>query len=165
VRADAAAEQTLDFGLLARWQRTVLGVAHAPFRSGAALAKGGRERYGFHRDTSTHFEACLVQSQEGDTPVAARAARAYLDVCFFHPFSDGNARSALLTLAFVLGKEGIVLDQVGPLAQLQRPADDPQGAKAMGDLVVSLIESTHRRSSDYCHATSVAISGQEFRMP
>ncbi|MEU0059386.1 Fic family protein [Streptomyces sp. NPDC006334] len=30
--------------------------------------------------------------------MAARAARAYLDVAFFHPFTDGNARTALLTL-------------------------------------------------------------------
>lgn len=81
-------------------------------------------------------------------PVASRAARAYLDVCFFHPFPDGNARSALLTLAFVLAAADIVLDQVGPLAQLQRPADDPEGARGLADLVVTLIEGAQRRSGN-----------------
>ena len=151
VRADAAADRTLDFGLLARWQRTVLGVDRTAFRQGPAFAKAGRERYGLHADTPRLFEAALAQSRETWTPVAARAARAYLDVCFFHPFADGNARSALLTLAFVLGQADIVLDQVGPLAQLQRPADDVQSAKSTADLVVSLIENTRRRSATGAH--------------
>ncbi|MET7621918.1 hypothetical protein [Streptomyces sp. NPDC005408] len=34
---------------------------------------------------------------------------AYLDVCFFHPFGDGNARSAFLALIFVLDREGVAL--------------------------------------------------------
>ncbi len=42
----AAAATTLDFRLLASWQRTVFGVADAPFRERPAFAKGGRERYG-----------------------------------------------------------------------------------------------------------------------
>ncbi|MFF0305236.1 Fic family protein [Streptomyces sp. NPDC004562] len=45
-------------------------------------------------------------------PRTARAARAYLDVCCFHPFDDGNARAALLTLPFVLAREGVTLDSV-----------------------------------------------------
>lgn len=136
---------TLDFALLAQWQRNILGVARAPFRSGPAFAKGGRERYGLDTDTPARLEVCLAGSRDPALPVASRAARAYLDVCFFHPFADGNARSALLALAFVLAKEDIVLDQVGPLAQLQRPVDDPEAAKRMADLVVILIENTQRR--------------------
>jgi Fic/DOC family protein len=145
VRADAAVDKTLDFGLLAQWQRIVLGVARVPFRSGPAFAKGGRERYGLDVDTPARFEVCLAGSRDPALPVASRAARAYLDVCFFHPFADGNARSALLVLAFVLAKEDIALDQVGPLVQLQRPADDPEGAKGMADLIVTLMEGTQRR--------------------
>ncbi|WP_324610562.1 MULTISPECIES: Fic family protein [unclassified Streptomyces] len=45
-------------------------------------------------------------------PLTARAARAYLDICFFHPFDDGNARAALLTLLFVLARESVALDSV-----------------------------------------------------
>ncbi|WP_306364834.1 Fic family protein [Nocardia sp. CC227C] len=83
---------------------------------------------------------------------AARAARVYLDVCFFHPFADGNARSALLALAFVLARDGIVLDEVGPVAQVQRPADDAEGALGLADLVVTLIERTQRRLRRGAHA-------------
>jgi hypothetical protein len=157
VRADATVDKTLDFGLLAKWKRTVSGLARVPFRGGPAFAKGGRERYGLGMDTPARLEVCLAGSRDHGLPVASRAARAYLDVCFFHPFADGNARSALLTLAFVLAKEDIVLDQVGPLAQLQRPVDDPEGAKGMADLVVTLIEGTQRRFGNLAH-TAAAIS-------
>ncbi len=154
MRADATADKALDFELLARWQRNILGVARAPFRSGPAFAKRGRERYGLDTDTPARLEVCLAGSRDPALPVASRAARAYLDVCFFHPFADGNARSALLALAFVLAKADIVLDQVGPLAQLQRPVDDPEAAKRMADLVVTLIENTQRRfeasSTSHC---------------
>jgi prophage maintenance system killer protein len=40
----------------------------------------------------------------------------YLDVCFFHPFDDGNARSAFLAALFVLVREGIVLESTGHCA-------------------------------------------------
>lgn len=152
VRADAAAGLALDFDLLASWQRTVLGVAEAPFRDAAAFAKNGRERYGLDPDTPARFAHCLADSEDHQVPVAARAARVYLDLCFFHPFADGNARSALLASAFVLAKADIVLDEVGPLAQVQRPADDPDGAAGFADLVVALIEATARRSSRRPHA-------------
>jgi hypothetical protein len=152
VRADAAVGRILDFGLLADWQRTVLGVPYAPFRGGTAFAKGGRERYGLDADTPRRFAACLADSRQDGIPVASRAARAYLDVCFFHPFSDGNARAALLTLAFVLAEEEIVLDQVGPLVQLRRYADDLDGARGTAELVGTLIEGTRRRRDGTSHA-------------
>ncbi|MFE9727345.1 hypothetical protein ACFYQ5_28065 [Streptomyces sp. NPDC005794] len=46
-------------------------------------------------------------------PASDRAARACLDVCFFHPFDDGNASSAFLALLFVLAREGVALNGVG----------------------------------------------------
>ncbi|MEV8090717.1 Fic family protein [Streptomyces nigra] len=52
------------------------------------------------------------QEHHPTLPLTARAARAYLDICFFHPFDDGNARSALLTLPFVLAGEDVALDSV-----------------------------------------------------
>lgn len=146
-----ATDQVLSFAPLARWQRAVLGVADAPFRDGPAFAKEGRERYGLDAETPARFAECLAGSQDRELPVAARAARVYLDVCFFHPFADGNARSALLAFAFVLAKDDIVLDEVGPMAQVQRPADDVEGAAGLANLVVALIEGTHRRSSRSSH--------------
>lgn len=66
-------------------------------------------------------------------------------MAFFHPFPDGNARLALLTLAYVLELEGVRLDHVGPL-QTTRYADDAAGAADLADLVSVLIRATHRRT-------------------
>ncbi|MFK4868151.1 hypothetical protein ACI3K4_23365 [Streptomyces sp. CSMPJR101] len=101
MRADAARGARLDFALIQRWQQHVLAApALPPLRSLPAFAKGGRERYGITPDTRARLDACLAGSAK-DTirplPLTARAARAFLDVCFFHPFDDGNARRALLT--------------------------------------------------------------------
>ncbi|MGW1818774.1 Fic family protein [Streptomyces sp. NPDC002125] len=131
---DAARRTPLDFALLARWQREVLAVTEAPFRVSDAYAKAGRERYGLTSRTRADFDSCLREATEPDLPPAARAARAYLDVAFFHPFTDGNARSAMLTLVHVLAREDIVLPEVGPL-QTTRYADDPAGAADLADLI------------------------------
>lgn len=133
-RADAARRAPLDFARLADWQRVVLGAAKAPFRTGDAYAKAGSERYGLTRRTQDDFGACLREATDLRVPLAARAARAYLDVAFFHPFTDGNARAALLTLVHVLAREDIVLPEVGPL-QTTRYADDPAGAADLATLI------------------------------
>ncbi|MGW4224282.1 Fic family protein [Streptomyces bauhiniae] len=132
-QADAARGAPLDFALLAGWQREVLG-GEAPFRSGDAYAKGGRERYALTAHTRADFAACLREATTSALPLAARAARAYLDVAFFHPFVDGNARAALLSLVHVLAREGVVLPEVGPL-QVTRYADDAAGAADLATLV------------------------------
>ena len=141
-RADAG--RPLTFGLLAGWQRHILGTVE--FRTGPAFAKGGRERYGV--TTPEQFDACLAQNAA--LPVAARAARTYLDVSFFHPFYDGNARAAFLALVFVLAADGIVLDQVGPVRRLSRRADQPGDAVALAQLVTVLITASARRASRGC---------------
>lgn len=140
-RADAG--RPLTFDLLVGWQRHILGTAE--FRTGPAFAKGGRERYGLA--TPEELNACLRQSTDATLPVAARAARTYLDVCFFHPFDDGNARAAFLALAFVLAANGIVLDQVGPVRRLPRRADQPGDAVALAQLVTVLITASAQRSA------------------
>lgn len=133
-REDAARRTPLDFALLAGWQREVLAATEAPFRVSDAYAKAGRERYGLTPRTQADFDSCLRETTAPDIPLAARAARAYLDVAFFHPFADGNARAALLTLVHVLAREDIVLPEVGPL-QTTRYADDPAGAADLAALV------------------------------
>lgn len=143
-RADAlGTRRPLDFGLMERWQRTVLGVPRAPFRTGDAYAKGGRERYALAPDTPAAFDRCLAQSAEPAVPAAARAARVYLDVAFFHPFADGNGRAALLALAFVLARADVTLAEVRPLA-VPRYADDRAGAADLARLVAALIRATAR---------------------
>ncbi|WP_329371662.1 Fic family protein [Streptomyces sp. NBC_00669] len=135
VRADAARGAVLDFALLRGWHRHVLGTpAGSPppaFRTLPAFAKEGRERYGIGPDTRARFDACLAESARGDgqdLAPAARAARAYLDVCFFHPFDDGNARCAFLVLVFVLAREGVTLGSVSLIRRVVRWADRPEDA-------------------------------------
>lgn len=144
-RADAVAGP-LTVARLCRWQRDVLGVADISLRTVPAHAKNGRERYGMRPDLSAELASCLAQSADSQ-PLAARVARTYLDVCFFHPFPDGNARSAFLAATFVLARAGIGLDQVGPIRRVARFADDAGGALALADLVATLIEHTRRRSA------------------
>ncbi|MFI6249881.1 Fic family protein [Streptomyces sp. NPDC051016] len=132
--ADAARRVPLSFAVLSGWQREILGGPEAPFRANDAYAKAGRERYGLTPRTRADFASCLRETTDPDLPLAARAARVYLDVAFFHPFADGNARAALVALVHVLAREGIVLPEVGPL-QTTRYADDPAGAADLATLI------------------------------
>lgn len=145
-RAAAARGEPLTPALLDTWQKQVLGMSDVSLRQGDAFAKGGRERYGLTPRTWRDFAACLRQSADTSVPLPARAARAYLDIAFFHPYPDGNARLALLALAHVLEMEGVRLDEVGPL-QTTRYADDPAGALDLAALVSVLIRATHRRAT------------------
>ncbi|MCT9113177.1 Fic family protein [Streptomyces mirabilis] len=140
--ADASHGIPLNFALLAGWQREILAEAEAPFRVNDAYAKAGRERYGLTPRTQADFASCLRETTDPDIPLAARAARAYLDVAFFHPFTDGNARAALLTLVHILAREDIVLPEVGPL-QTTRYADDPAGAADLATLIGMLNRRRH----------------------
>lgn len=145
-RAAAARGEPLAPALLDDWQKQVLGMPDVRLRQGDAFAKGGRERYGLSPHTWRDFAACLRQSADPSVPLPARAARAYLDIAFFHPYPDGNARLALLALAHVLEADRVRLDEVGPL-QTIRYADDPVGALDLAALVSVLIRATHRRAT------------------
>jgi hypothetical protein len=145
--ADARLGRPLTFALMAKWQRAVLGHDRVGFRTLPAFAKGGRERYGLAPDTQALFEHCLSESSRAAAPpLPSRAARTYLDVLFFHPFEDGNARAAMLALVFVLAREGVRLDQVTPL-RTTRWADDAEGAADLAALLAILITAAERRSS------------------
>ena len=146
VRADAAAGGELTFVRLEAWQRVVLGVAEAPWRTTSAWAKGGREWYGYRSDLPEAFGGCLAEATDLDVALPSRAARVYLDVAFFHPFADGNARSAALALYFVLAREGVVLDRAAALLMTVRPAGDRRGAEAMARHVAALAEQTRRHA-------------------
>lgn len=148
VRADAARGASLDFELLRGWQQHVLNTPQPPpFRSLPAFAKQGRERYGIGPDIRDRLDACLAASAEDDgrpLPLTARAARACLDVCFFHPFDDGNARSAFLALVFVLAREGVALNAVGLIRRITFQADDPQDALILARYIDIHLAETRR---------------------
>jgi len=151
LRADAAHGASFDFELLQGWQRHVLDTPQPPpFRTLPAFAKGGRERYGIGEDTRDRLDACLtesVASGEQPLPLTARAARAYLDVCFFHPFDDGNARSAFLALVFVLAREGVALNAVSLLRRITFQADDPQDALTLARYIDVHLAETRRSAA------------------
>ncbi len=152
LRADAARGALLNFELLRRWQQHVLGTPQAPpFRDLPAFAKSGRERYGIGPDTRARLDACLAESaQDAERPLAlpARAARAYLDVCFFHPFDDGNARSGFLALVFVLARAGVALDDVSLLRRVTFQADEPQDALTLTRYIdIHLVETRRNTTS------------------
>ena len=132
IRHAATEGAPLSFALLARCQRHVLGTAEPPaFRSHDAYAKGGLERYGWNPNTEAAFERQLAEASDPSLILASRAARVFLDVCFYHPYEDGNARAARLALDYVLTRAGYALDIADPTFSYPRWADDVGGATAL----------------------------------
>jgi hypothetical protein len=158
-RLDADAGRPLSFERLASWQRVLLNASTpVAFRTTPAFAKGGREHYGLDARTEQRFRDCLADSHDPAVPLAARAARVYLDVCFVHPFGDGNARAAMLTCYHALARNGVVVDQAAPLLTVSRRADDPRGALALTRLIDVLITATRHRSNTTDHRPTQAHS-------
>jgi hypothetical protein len=122
-RLSARSGEPLSFELLASWQRLVLDVDATDFRTTEAFAKNGRERYAIASDTKQRFVAALAEANRAEPSAAIRAARVYLDVCFFHPFADGNARAARLALDHVLTRAGLALHHVEPVFAVSRESD------------------------------------------
>lgn len=137
-RKAARSSKPLDFELLARWNAMLLGQQHSRYRDSDAYAKDGRERYGTAVGEPTFF-AYLDQASDATVPITTRAARVYLDVCFFHPFADGNARTARLALDWVLAREGYGLHLAEPAFMLARAANDADGARAFAWLLRRLL--------------------------
>jgi hypothetical protein len=145
VRREAATGADLTADRLARWNGIARGVPAVAFRCAPAHAKNGRERYGLRADTEHRFACALAEAADHDIPVTARAARVYLDVAFFHPYDDGNARLAGLALHFVLLRGGVELDEVAPILTTVRCADDAPGAADLARLVHGIAAATERR--------------------
>jgi hypothetical protein len=137
-RASARAGEPLDFAALASWQELVLDRAGVNFRSLEAYAKAGRERYSVTAETQELFERALAEANDRAVCATTRAARVYLDVCFFHPFDDGNGRAARLALDHVLTTAGLALHAAEPLFVISRLADDVHGLRAFARAVHTL---------------------------
>lgn len=98
--------------------------AMLPLRTATAFALGGRAVMGpFSRSA---FDD-VVRSADivADGPPWFRAARLYADVCFFHPFDDGNARLALCALVWVLEREGVGVVDLAPVVMPWMPTSSP----------------------------------------
>lgn len=120
-RDSARRGMSLTFDQMCEWQAAVLGEKQVGFRTGKAFAKGGREVYPFTPSTQANFEEALNDSAG---TVAIHAARVYLDVCFYHPFPDGNARAARLALDHVLTRNGYALHVAEPVFIVSRTIVD-----------------------------------------
>lgn len=138
IRAEAHAQRPLSWTMLRGAQRRVLGVQSVGFRDGDAFAHHGRERYALGADTLARFERCLAEAGDASLPPLARAARVYLDVCFVHPFADGNARAARLALDHALTTAGLALHSAEPVFLLPRHADDPMNGADLMSLLDQL---------------------------
>jgi hypothetical protein len=78
--------------------------------------------------------------------VITRACRAYLDVCFFHPFIDGNGRAARLAFDFVLSRTRCRFDMVTPLFCVLRPAGDVESHLSFVRLACTIAIASARRA-------------------
>jgi Fic/DOC family protein len=136
-RASAGRGEPLSLELLTGWQAILLG-APAALRTTDAYAKEGRERYPIAPDIWTRFAAALDEANDLDTFVSVRAARVYLDVCFFHPFDDGNGRAARLALDHVLTRASLSLHTADPIFRIPRSAADEDGLALLARQVSQL---------------------------
>lgn len=127
--------QSLNWRRLAAWNACILGLRRSPYRDGPGIAKEGRERYSGDQET---FRAYLAEANHDHTPWYIRAARVYLDICFFHPFEDGNARTARLALDYVMTRAGHQLGVAEPIFVIARAADDTRGPWRLAWLILNL---------------------------
>lgn len=124
----------LTTAVLKEWQSVVLGRRDVTLRTTDAFAKRGRERYGIEH--LPKLERFLAETNDENIAPPWIGAMAYLDICFFHPFEDGNARLARLALDALLFRAGFSLNYVEPVFVVARAADDFRGGTTLS-LVVS----------------------------
>ncbi|RKH08820.1 hypothetical protein D7V97_18310, partial [Corallococcus sp. CA053C] len=138
VRQLADAGEALTFSRMLEVQETLLGVRTA-FRTGDAFAHRGAHRYA----QAPGLEAAFIAKVEADAreerhPVA-HAIRLYLDLCFFHPFPDGNARAARLWLEYMLRRGGLPTPPLAPLVLWPKRPGDAVGYTRLARLLARSI--------------------------
>jgi len=87
-------------------------------------SKDEGERYGRPKDLEKRLKRALDDAIDDAVPSLSRAARAYLDLRFLSPFTDGNSRIARLTFDYVLSRDGMGLHDATPIFGVRRWAHD-----------------------------------------
>lgn len=125
VRTLADARAPLTWARLMEVQTEVLG-RPAAFRTGPAFARGGAHRYLYAPDLEAMFiRKVEADARDGCHPVA-QAVRLYLDLAFFHPFPDGNARAARLWFEYSLRRARLPTPPLAPWVLLPKPPGDAE---------------------------------------
>lgn len=100
-------ELPLSFDLLCSWISLINPENPAVFRTLPAFAKDGLEFYPYSSEVP--FQFIQLINEETDVHFIERACKLYLDICFFHPFDDGNSRLARVAFDFILYQNGYKL--------------------------------------------------------
>ncbi|NBD09538.1 MULTISPECIES: Fic family protein [Corallococcus] len=138
VRRWADAGEPLTFARMAEAQAEALG-GPTGFRTGDAFAHGGAHRYAHTPGLEADFRAKVeADAREPRHPVA-HATRLYLDLCFFHPFPDGNARAARLWLEFMLRRGRLPTPPLAPVVLWPKRPGDAVGYTRMARLLARSI--------------------------
>jgi len=131
----------LDFQLLKelsdRIHSTPEGTAH--FRGSRAYGKECREFYESDGHVFRNFNYLLAQEDDDFT---VKAAKTYLDICFFHPFEDGNGRLAEVVLDFMIRKSKyriINAEACKALFRCNRWCTDPDVLRNLVNLIRTVI--------------------------
>lgn len=123
VRALADAREPLTWARLTEVQAEMLG-RPVGFRTAEAFAHGGAHRYLYAPELEEMFVRKVeADARDGCHPVA-QAVRLYLDLAFFHPFPDGNARAARLWFEFILRRARLPMPPLAPWVLLPKTPGD-----------------------------------------
>ncbi len=96
----AGGDQSVTFEMMRQIQGLVLGTDRPGFRKAGAYTSVRPERYAFFSSLESMFRIKVAADDLDERHPVIKAVRLYLDIIFFHPFEDGNARAALLWFTF-----------------------------------------------------------------
>lgn len=117
VRNLADRQAVLHWNLLKEIQEIVLQQS-ITFRQGDAYTK--LDRYTWFPELESMFCRKIATDGSSEVNSIAKAVRLYLDIIFFHPFPDGNARAARLWFEFILRRDRVNLPSLAALARLRK---------------------------------------------
>ncbi|MBJ6763983.1 Fic family protein [Myxococcaceae bacterium JPH2] len=123
VRALADSGAPLTYARLEETQSLLMGHP-VHFRQGEAFAHRGTHRYRHTPELEATFARKVEEDARDECHPVAQATRLYLDLCFFHPFPDGNARAARVWLEYLLRRARLPTPALHPLVlHPKRPGD------------------------------------------
>ncbi len=93
-----------------------------------SFMRGGREAYVWFDGFESMFRRKVAADALAGAHPLVGACRLYLDIIFFHPFEDGNARAARLWFEFVLRRARVVGPPIADVVRLDKPAGDRDAA-------------------------------------